>query len=367
MFAARGARLRAVLALLLWLPAVALATSLRFFGNGVDDIDRVKILLDPHVPADVGATDWTLEFWMKADPSEVTRGDCIEGAGDNWTSGHIIFDRDINGSGGLPEYGIALFETGLAFGASSPSGNRGICGRATVADSAWHHVAVTRSVAGVMRIYVDGQLDAEFSGANGPSGDMSYPDDRRSSFENDPYLVIAAEKHNLIRAAFSGWIDEVRLSTVLRYTENTFTRPSAPFTPDAATAALYHFDENRGTIVNDSSFSGSSDGVLRVGGTPPGPEWSPDSPFSGAPPPPPAPNPTPTPAPSPTPTPSPTPSPTPAPTPAGSSSGGGSGGCTLGDGRHFDASLYLWLLIGSAWFYRRRLSVETRWRMQGVR
>ncbi|MEW6569468.1 MAG: M23 family metallopeptidase, partial [Chloroflexota bacterium] len=41
--------------------------SLRFYGNGYGDLDRVKILIDaPARPADVGATDFTLEWWMKA-------------------------------------------------------------------------------------------------------------------------------------------------------------------------------------------------------------------------------------------------------------------------------------------------------------
>ncbi len=56
-------------------------TSLRFHGNGVSDIDRVKIQIDepppdstPGPPADIGAEDFTLEFWMKARASENTAG-----------------------------------------------------------------------------------------------------------------------------------------------------------------------------------------------------------------------------------------------------------------------------------------------------
>jgi hypothetical protein len=53
--------------------------SLRFFGHGVSDIDRVKIPVDdpdlpddPGPPADVGAGDFTLEFWMRANAGENT-------------------------------------------------------------------------------------------------------------------------------------------------------------------------------------------------------------------------------------------------------------------------------------------------------
>ncbi|MCX7878701.1 MAG: hypothetical protein N2510_08710, partial [Ignavibacteria bacterium] len=41
--------------------------SLRFFGNGINDIDRVKIKIDaPHRPIDVSGS-FTVEFWIKAD------------------------------------------------------------------------------------------------------------------------------------------------------------------------------------------------------------------------------------------------------------------------------------------------------------
>jgi hypothetical protein len=52
--------------LVVWLgllfPGSAPATSLRFFGHGEGGIDRVTVQIDdPVKPADVGATDFTLE------------------------------------------------------------------------------------------------------------------------------------------------------------------------------------------------------------------------------------------------------------------------------------------------------------------
>ncbi|HEY6553561.1 MAG TPA: hypothetical protein VI669_09405 [Vicinamibacteria bacterium] len=45
----------------------AWAQSLRLFGNGVTDIDRVKIALEaPNRPANTGAGDFTIDLWMKA-------------------------------------------------------------------------------------------------------------------------------------------------------------------------------------------------------------------------------------------------------------------------------------------------------------
>ncbi len=42
---------------------------------------------------------------------------------------------------------------------------------------------------------------------------------------------------------FIGLIDEVRISKVVRYTEDGFEVPKKAFVPDADTVALYHFDE----------------------------------------------------------------------------------------------------------------------------
>ena len=260
--------------------------SLRFHGNGVNDIDRVKIPINnPARPADIGATDFTAEFWMKALPGENGAGNCSPGT-DNWITGNIMFDRDINGPGDHGDYGISLFSDGIAFGVHSGvigDGN-GICGVTKVADGQWHHIAVTRRQSdGLLRIFVDGMLDAE---GTGPTGDVSYRDNRPVGSPNDPFLVIGAEKHDAGPAypSYSGWIDEVRLSNMIRYSNN-FTRPSQPFSTDANTVALLRFDEGSGNVINDSSgaVGGPSSGTRSFGGSPAGPEWSPDTPpFGGA-------------------------------------------------------------------------------------
>ena len=142
--------------------AHAAGFSLRFHGNGVGapDQDRVKIPIDnPARPADIGATDFTLEFWMKALPGENSAGTCSPG-NDNWITGNIIIDRDINGAGDFGDYGVSLFSTGLAFGvASGSNGGNGICGTTNVADGLWHHIAVTRNAAtGQLRLFADGMM-----------------------------------------------------------------------------------------------------------------------------------------------------------------------------------------------------------------
>jgi hypothetical protein len=256
---------------------------MRFYGHGVHDIDRVKIPIDPQVPADVGATDWTLEWWMKATLEENGSPDCTPGW-DNWIYGNILFDRDIWGPGDYGDYGVSLAGGRIAFGANNGSSGETLCGSTLVADGNWHHVAVTRRLSdGLLSIFVDGELDAQ---VDGPDGDLSYRDGRDTSYEDDPFLVIGAEKHDAGPSfpSYSGWVDEVRLSTVIRYTA-AFVPPAGPFSSDGDTAALYHLDEGpvgacAGVVLDASLASGGpSPGRCNYGGTAPaGPVYSSDTP-----------------------------------------------------------------------------------------
>jgi hypothetical protein len=270
-------------------PARAASTgySLRFRGHGTDDIDRVKIKIDaPAVPADVGGN-FTIEFWLKAALADNASSACVAG-GDNWINGNIIIDRDVYGNGDYGDFGISLANGRIAFGVSRGASKNTICGAANVANNQWHHIAVTRnSTSGGMRIYVDGKLDRA---GIGPTGNVSYRNGRPTSYPNsDPYLVLGAEKHDAGAAypSYNGYFDELRISKVIRYSAN-FTKPTAPFSADANTAALYHFDEGpagacRGTVL-DSSIAGTSDGQCKFGGTVPrGPIYTTVVPFSAAP------------------------------------------------------------------------------------
>ncbi len=265
--------------------------SLRFYGNGVNDIDRVKIPIDPHRPVDVGATDFTIEWWMKALPGENASNAVQCNTESGWIYGNILFDRDVFGPGDYGDYGIALNGGRIAFGVSYGSSGTTLCGTLPVADGLWHHVAVTRRYSdGQLCIFVDGQLDSCGNGNVGSNRDISYRDGRSTSYPNsDPFFVIGAEKHDAGPSypSYRGWVDEVRISNVLRYTGN-FSRPTQPFIPDSFTVALYHFDEGTGNTITDSSGApgGPSNGVRNYGGSPPGPEWSSETPFLSALPPP---------------------------------------------------------------------------------
>lgn len=276
--------------------APAAALSLRFHGHGTGFIDRVLIPIDaPARPIDVGG-DFTLEWWMQADLADNGSGACSPG-NDNWITGNVVLDRDVFFDGDHGDYGVSLHGGVIAFGVHNGATGAGICGSTIVADGAWHHVAVTRdATSGALAIWVDGALDG--SGA-GPTGNVSYRDGRATGFTYDPYLVLGAEKHDAGSSypSYSGFLDELRVSTVVRYT-GAFTPPATPFAADADTAGLFHFDEGpvgacTGTVVDDSGAAGGpSNGSCAYGGSgTSGPEYAADTPFAAGPTPTPAPTP----------------------------------------------------------------------------
>jgi len=259
--------------------------ALRFYGTGSGDVDRVKVRLDdpsnsqPGPSADIGATDFTIEWWMRASQFE-NPAPAVECGPDNvnWIFGDIIIDRDRFNQD--RKFGISLADGRVVFGVSGDdSGDATVCSTSNLADGEWHHVAVERRRSdGYLWIFVDGHLESD---GPGPGGDVSYPDDGQPGdycggpcVNSDPFLVIGAEKHDAgpEYPSFSGWIDELRLSTVLRYSDE-FARPMSPFQPDRHTAALWHFDEGYGTVASDSAPGGASPGELRVGGPNQGPRW----------------------------------------------------------------------------------------------
>jgi hypothetical protein len=127
-----------------------------------------------------------------------------------------------------------------------------------------------------MYIFIDGQLDAFFNDT--PTGNISYRNNRTTSYPNDPYIVLGAEKHdydNSTYPSFSGYLDELRISDVQRYT-SAFLVPLMPFLPDANTRGLYHFNEGSGASLLDvAGVAGSpSNGTVNYGGaSPAGPLW----------------------------------------------------------------------------------------------
>jgi glucose/arabinose dehydrogenase len=249
----------ACLALLAGLPALSVpaeaGSSLRLLGTARGDGDRVLVPIDgPPKRAD-GPTDFTIELWMRGRASENAAAPVTCGGDFSWVDGSILLDADLDF--GDRELGLSLAGGRLAFGTSGyGTGDRTICGATDVLDDRWHHVALQRRHAdGWLWLFVDGVLEAE---ADGPDGDAPHSDvgvrGGGPGESRSPFLVIGAGKHDADSAhpSFSGWVDELRVSSVLRYT-STFTRPAQAFTTDAHTAALRHFDAGAGGAGADSA------------------------------------------------------------------------------------------------------------------
>jgi len=251
--------------------------SLRFYGTGTGDIDRVKIPSDGAAnPLNIGNGDFTIEFWLKAFLSNNTGS--VAGGGDTWTTGNIIIDRDIFGNGDFGDFGISLGNGRVAFGVHNGSSGTTILASNNVADGIWHHIAVTRSFSGAMGVFVDGTQDVYL--ASGPAGNISYNTGRSTSWPNDSYLVIGAEKHDYNSSqypSFNGWLDELRISTNIRYSTN-FSRPTHYFVPDQYSVGLFPFNEGTGTIVSNHASSSPTHGLRMVAPNPERPAYVTDVP-----------------------------------------------------------------------------------------
>ncbi|HET7012162.1 MAG TPA: LamG-like jellyroll fold domain-containing protein, partial [Anaerolineales bacterium] len=262
--------------------------SFEYFGNDSPTVDRVRFPVDNPLNPDqeppvdgLGSDDITIDFWIRAMPGDNAAGAINCGANANWTQGNIVFDRRRSGQG--REFGISLANGRLVFGVTGATGTSlTLCGTTDVADGQWHHISVQHnrwdgvSPDGFMWLFVDGRLEA--SGA-GPGGDIDYPNNVTPVTPVDPYLYLGGDKYGA-GSSFKGWIDELRVSNVLR-TRVDFLPPTAPYITDGNTGALFHFDEAGGEVLYDTSGfgAGPSSGERLLGGVPMGPAWSAANPF----------------------------------------------------------------------------------------
>jgi len=112
----------------------------------------------------------------------------------------------------------------------------------------WHHIALVKEL-DYLRVFYDGfEMDAE------PNSGYPVP----SEYAELQFGWSPGGFDSLV-----GMIDEVRISSVPRYTAN-FT-PETRFEPDSVTIVLFHFDEGSGPVTRDEI--AGFEGNIRTGVT----------------------------------------------------------------------------------------------------
>lgn len=169
--------------------------------------------------------DYTIDLWVNTATVSGSAG---------------IISRDTNN--GYSPYLIYRSGSTIQFYSSSNVGNAWdiasgvtICSGITV--NTWYHVAVVRSGVNYY-LYCNGNRVAPFSSALTPY--------------RAPYSLVIGRQYTG-GVYFNGYLDEVRMSNVARWTGTTFTVPTAPYTSDANTVLLLHMDDERAKFYGAAS------------------------------------------------------------------------------------------------------------------
>ena len=111
-------------------------------------------------------------------------------------------------------------------------------------DGQWHHIAVTY-------IKILDQFNIFYDGLDGTLSNYPYNYSPFSSITLGVSTYQATFKRH-----YKGYMDELRISNTVRYS-SAFTPPTGPFTTDASTTRLWHFDEqNPISTITDYSGNG---------------------------------------------------------------------------------------------------------------
>jgi len=109
----------------------------------------------------------------------------------------------------------------------------------TLASTTWYHFAIVRS-GSTVQCYI-----------NGTAAGSSWTNSSTTRFSWSTATI--ANRPNNLSAGFNGYIDEIRLSNIARYTSN-FTAPTVPFVNDENTVFLIHGDGTNGsTVIRDDN------------------------------------------------------------------------------------------------------------------
>lgn len=129
---------------------------------------------------------------------------------------------------------LAFYNTGYTDNLSLFTNVLVITGNIDAVTNTWQHVALARSGTS-LKLFIDGVQ----SGSTYTTS---------TNFNTGTTTGLNIGWINNLGGYYTGWIDELRVSTVARYTTG-FTPPSAAFTNDSDTILLCHFDGTDGSTV----------------------------------------------------------------------------------------------------------------------
>lgn len=163
--------------------------------------------------------DFTIEFWVKPNATE-TRYDMVTTTGQG--NGRLICNTSTTGSQ-------------WQFFVGHTSGNILLTSTSTYEANTWYHYAAVRN-GGDWYLFIDGDLEASTTGAS-------------RTIENTNTVI--GRRSNQSTMYLNGNMDEFLISDTAKYT-TSFTPDSTPFTADANTLTLLHFDTDFSDDMGDT-------------------------------------------------------------------------------------------------------------------
>ena len=197
-----------------------------------------------------GATNYTIEAWIRPFSATVAEYDRVL---QRFYSFAIVM-YDGNDDGNVEDWYFEIWDN------SGTAHFYNTQGDATLTLDSWNHIAVINDAStNKLDLYVNGVKVTQTGG---------YSAQTLRSSQNSDNLYIGARKASTPNNSFGGKIDEVRLKNVAESIGSLHTdKNDSPYTTDANTAALFHFDENTGTTTanaagGSATISGASWGKI---------------------------------------------------------------------------------------------------------
>ncbi len=188
-----------------------------------------------------GAGDFTVECWMQKD----------SGSSYEWDNCAIAYGDNTAAESSWKIYAPDYIEGYVWSGTTAYN----VTATTDTDDNAWHHVALARDGA-TLRLYIDGTQEDTVSVSGVTLNSHS-----------SAQMVVGWDAGS---AYYTGYLDDVRVSSFCRYPDGTtFTPSTTMLTDDINTALLLNADINQGTWAEDSStgLAISTDSRMKFDGT----------------------------------------------------------------------------------------------------